>query len=175
MCAAIVCTVTTIGYYAWMISAWIHLDDKPRRSWQMSDGRRQMANAPVRIPHEPMPIYAHYLELPRRECDSVLKINASQGANYVVKIIDVRNEDVVLTYFLPSGDTQEIEIPSGKFEIRYTSGSEWYGEKLMFGPEASYAKADRVFDFRPGSGYELTLYQVRNGNLRTSKIRKEDF
>ena len=109
------------------------------------------------------------------QCDSVLKINTSSGASYVVKIVDSYNDEVIMMFYLPSGVSEEIDIPSGRFQIRYTSGTRWFGEDEMFGPTAAYAKADRDFTFSKGSGYELTLYRVKNGNLRTSFMRKEDF
>ena len=67
-----------------------------------------------------------------------------------------------------------------EFKIKLTKEQhdqliEWFGDDEMFGAKGSYAKADRLFSFSEGSGYELTLYRVPNGNLHTSRMKKEDF
>lgn len=150
----------------------------------MSDGYRDYTQAELDgIPKSayaqavkyPMPSNAYFIIRPQGKCDSTLKINTSIGVNYVVKVAEARSGKTVLVYFLPAGSSHKINIPSGAFEIRYTCGTTWYGEKSLFGPSASYSKADRVFDFRWGTGYELTLYRVPYGNLNTSEIREEDF
>ena len=123
----------------------------------------------------PMPQSAYFIAYPRHKCDSVLAINTAKGASYVIKLVDVQNEEDILTYFLPGGVRREIDVPSGDFELRYTCGTRWYGVEKLFGPNAAFAKADCVFYFREGSGYEVTLYGVKDGNLRTIAISGEDF
>jgi hypothetical protein len=123
----------------------------------------------------PMPQSTYFIAYPRHKCDSVLAINTAKGASYVIKLVDVQNEEDFLTYFLPGGVRREIDVPSGDFELRYTCGTRWYGVEKLFGPNAAYVKADCVFYFREGSGYEVTLYGVKDGNLRTIAISGEDF
>ncbi len=181
---AVIVSVLTIIYYVWMITAWINLDkskvDKKKnpqsdsRSYRAEDDFGETELLDIANGEEP-PKYAFWIKEPEYLCNSVLKINTSNGANYVVKIVDPYNDEVILMCYLPAGISKEINVPSGRFEIRYTSGTRWFGSKEMFGSHASYAKADRTFYFSEGSGYELTLYRVRNGNLHTSSIRKEDF
>ncbi len=170
---AIVVTALTICYYCWMIPAWIHLDDppKPRAS---KTGTFSYAGEDVGS-REVLPDVAFYIKSPAYLCDSVLKINTSRDASYVVKVVDPHDGEVILARYFPAGVSEEIAVPSGTFEIRYTSGTRWYGNVDMFGLKANYAKAQGVFKFSEGSGYELTLYRVPHGNLRTSKMRREDF
>ena len=123
----------------------------------------------------PMPQSAYFIAYPRHKCDSVLAINTAKGASYVIKLVDVQNEEDILTYFLPGGVRREIDVLSGDFELRYTCGTRWYGVEKLFGPNAAYVKADCIFYFREGSGYEVTLYGVKDGNLRTIAISGEDF
>ncbi len=124
---------------------------------------------------EKPPSYAFCILTTWRKCDSFLRINTSRDASYVVKLVNADDGETIMEYYLPAGISKEIKIPSGTFEIRYTAGTEWFGYGELFGDSGTYAKADRLFTFSEGSGYELTLYSVRNGNLHTSKIRKEDF
>ncbi len=172
--STILYTALTVGYYIWMIPAWIHLDESK------VENRNTVSNKTEEdfiIPDygEPPPSHAFWIKEPIYRCDSILKINTSKDASYVVKIVDPSNGEVIMTFYLPAGISEEIDVPSGTFEIRYTSGTEWFGNNEMFGDKGTYAKADQTFRFSDGSGYELTLYRVRNGNLHTSKIRKEDF
>ncbi len=202
--AAILCTGLTVAYYAKMIPAWIQLDESNVKSssvrdeaktksgilWEdVEESRQDAVNkgdshksefdivelAEISPQGDPPPNYAFWIKEPKYRCDSILKINTSKDASYVVKIVDPYNGEVIMTFYLPAGISQEIDVPSGTFEIRYTSGTEWFGDDKMFGDKGTYAKADQTFRFSDGSGYELTLYRVRNGNLHTSKIRKEDF
>ena len=187
---AICTTILTMVYYSWMIWSWVHLDKVKINKGRYRDSKsetefgtsneRCLENLPTlddlnrKLGEEP-PTYSFWIKEPKYQCDSVLKINTSSGASYVVKIVDSYNDEVIMMFYLPSGVSEEIDIPSGRFQIRYTSGTRWFGEDEMFGPTAAYAKADRDFTFSKGSGYELTLYRVKNGNLRTSFMRKEDF
>ena len=187
--AALISTALTACYYCWLIPAWIHLDDPPKSISRKSNELRQTIvskekdssggyktafddHNEVRLP---MPNEAYFIQEPQYRCASTLKINTSKDASYVIKVVDPYNNEVIEVFFLPAGVSLEVDIPIGRFEIRYTCGTKWYGEKEMFGADASYARADRYFDFSEELGHELTLYRVRDGNLSTSKMRKEDF
>lgn len=107
------------------------------------------------------------------------EIKTSQLGNYLVKLVDTRTRNDIMTVFVRGGTTVEVEVPLGVFEVRYAHGEKWYGYKHLFGPDTVYSKADTTFDFNSDgnrvSGYTITLYSVRNGNLQTSKISAEDF
>ena len=178
---AIIVSALTIIFYVWMIPAWMHPDkykqpDKPKKEAgnksKTFDASTFRFDDPI---GEPPPHDAFWIKEPIYRCNSVLKINTSTDASYVVKVVDPYDGEVMLMVYLPAGISQEIDIPSGTFEIRYTSGTKWFGYKEMFGSKGTYAKADRLFTFSEGSGYELTLYRVPNGNLHTSNMKKEDF
>lgn len=193
---AIIVSALTITYYVWMIHAWMHLDKSeitgnntvpniheedfstPDYKGETRSKVKTFDASTFRFDNlkgEPPPRDAFWIKKPKYRCDSVLKINTSQGASYVVKVLDPYDGEVILMCYLPAGDRREIDIPSGTFEIRYTSGTEWFGDEEMFGAKGTYAKADRLFTFKKGAGYELTLYRVSNGNLRTSNMKREDF
>jgi len=106
---------------------------------------------------------------------SPLRINTDAGGGYVVKIVDVDTKRVERLLFIPEYWEYEIDIPDGEYEIRYMIGSKWYGDKILFGNDCSCARADKTFTFHDGHGYTITLRKVKNGNLRTEDMRKEDF
>jgi hypothetical protein len=108
-----------------------------------------------------------------------LQIRSSVGDNYLVKLDDVVTGQPVLSVFVRGGQTEEIKVPLGTYMVKYASGTQWYGYTHLFGPQTEYSKADQTFTFSSNgyqySGYTITLYKVRDGNLRTSKIQPTDF
>lgn len=108
-----------------------------------------------------------------------LEIKTSSGSNYLVKLEDVSTERDILAVFIRGGSTIEIEIPLGTYRLKYAAGKTWYGYEHYFGPSTGYSKADTNFRFYNDSGrvsgYIVTLYQVRDGNLRTSSLSPGEF
>lgn len=107
------------------------------------------------------------------------EIKASQLGNYLVKLVYAHSRHDVMTIFVRGGTTVEVEVPLGVFEVRYAYGEKWYGYNHLFGPDTVYSKAETTFDFSSDgnrvTGYTITLYGVRDGNLQTSKISAEEF
>jgi hypothetical protein len=85
----------------------------------------------------------------------------------------------VMTMYVEGGRYFETEVPLGSYEMRYASGKTWYGTTHLFGPETSYAKADRPFDFSfdgsQYSGYTVELIMQSSGNLRTIPLSPNSF
>lgn len=108
-----------------------------------------------------------------------LAIRTDSGSDYYVKVVNADNDNDTLAIYIHGGETVEVEVPLGSYEIRYASGNNWYGDELKFGPETSYNKADEIFTFSDTgyqvSGYTITLYQVADGNLQTKSINESQF
>lgn len=109
-----------------------------------------------------------------------LKIVTVQGRYYFVKVVDWSSERLLFTAFIRGGEPFEVTVPIGSYEIRYASGTEWYGPTLDFGATASYAKCDERFDFtlnRDGStnGFTIELIMQEYGNLETEPIADDEF
>lgn len=107
------------------------------------------------------------------------EIKAAQGNHHLLKLVNAYNHAPVMTIFVRSGTTVEVEVPLGTYEVRYASGEIWYGYEYLFGPETSYSKADKTFTFEVVNnqirGFTITLYKVTHGNLPTSMINPSDF
>jgi hypothetical protein len=79
----------------------------------------------------------------------------------------------------------ETKVPLGTYIIRGASGSVWYGERMLFGPETSYFQlmqkdgtSDQFVFRRTGNqvnGYVIQLIQQVSGNLETTGIKAEEF
>ena len=95
-------TLLTIAFYTWMF----HLGTVQKIRSNDSGG-----DTPKRLGSQP-PDKAFYIQEPQYFCDSVLKINTSTDANYVIKVVDPAANEVILVIYLPAGDSREIGIPS---------------------------------------------------------------
>lgn len=107
--------------------------------------------------------------------NSPLSIKTGFGSNYYIKLVSVSSGQVAGEYFIRGGQTLELEVPSGSYEIRYASGENWYGKDHLFGPNTSYNKADQIFNFFNGSGYSIELIRQVNGNLGTRGLNASQF
>lgn len=130
-------------------------------------------------PQQPMPLSGSVRRFTTAKPMAPFEIKAAQGSHYLLKLVDAYTYSPVMTVFVRSGDTVEVEVPLGTYEVRYASGNIWYGYEYLFGPETSYNKADKNFSFEViGSqirGFTITLYKVAHGNLQTLPIKPTDF
>ena len=124
------------------------------------------------------PNSARYSNAIGRKGEAPLKIETNGTGYYFIKLVEIGTNKAV-KIFVHAGKPLEVEIPLGKYEMRYAYGNTWYGEEHLFGPETVYSKSDSTFDFyKTGnrlSGYTVTLYEVLNGNMRTREITAADF
>lgn len=110
-----------------------------------------------------------------------LKIRTSSNGNYhyFVKIVHAYTNNELGSYFIRSGDTLDIKVPTGSYEIKYATGKVWYGPKYLFGPDTHYSKADSIFNFTHNgyqySGYSVELIMQQHGNLSTSSLNAEQW
>lgn len=128
---------------------------------------------------------------PDYECTCPLTVKTSEEMNYYVLLkyigepsytyqnrMYMDNGDNVLTenisFFIEAGKTVDIEVPIGRYELYYATGTTFYGKDKIFGEGRSIWKADKVFDFYTDKDYvygrTITLYPVSNGNLETKSV-----
>ena len=112
----------------------------------------------------------------------VFKINAAKDTPTYVKVYKYNREKntiskkPIATLFIRGGKSLTLYVPKGEFIIKYATGKTWYGEEEMFGSSGSYAKADKIFKISTqDEGYEITLAQVKDGNLSSVKQNKDKF
>lgn len=107
------------------------------------------------------------------------EIKTSTGSSYFVKFVDATTGTNVLGIFVEGGRDLSTMVPQGRYHLKYASGHRWYGYEDYFGNDTAYSKASSTFNFRVdeerASGYSITLYKVKNGNMRASQINKAEF
>jgi len=109
-----------------------------------------------------------------------LKISTRHtNQHHYIKLVSLLYNKDILTAFIRGATTLEIEVPLGKYELRYAAGETWFGENYLFGPNTIFSKADKIFEFKQHgdkvAGYTIELYLQPHGNLRSQKISAFDF
>lgn len=108
-----------------------------------------------------------------------LKVTNSPGANTLMKLIRTSDGTEVMSIFIRAGQVVELGVPVGSYKAKIASGQTWYGDSIRFGPNTSYATLDTVLHFSiQGSqllGNELTLTQIKDGNLRQVPLSANEF
>ena len=126
-----------------------------------------------------MPYTGNVNNYARGQSIAPFAIETSAGANYFVKLKDAYSGQTVMEFFIRGGDEISTKVPLGTYQVTYASGKKWYGYDNLFGSDTSYSKTDQDFNFKQTyqgvSGYTITLYQVANGNLRTSRLSPSQF
>jgi hypothetical protein len=107
-------------------------------------------------------------------------IKTSPGANYFVKLVDVITSKAIVGIYVVGGSPIEVDVPLGRYEMRYASGQTWYGLEHLFGEgTTTYSKAVEIFEFsiqgNQIAGYTVELIQQLNGNLSTKQIDASQF
>lgn len=107
-----------------------------------------------------------------------MTIRTDAGANYFLVLRNRQTGVKAATIFIQGGNTFSGGMALGEYDLAYTSGDTWYGNRLFFGPESGVSKADSTMRFYAASGglsgVELTLYGVIGGNMTSSKGQLSD-
>ncbi len=108
-----------------------------------------------------------------------LKIYTKGNLHHFVKVVDPKLNQSVLTVFIRAGQDVFVQVPIGTYEIRYATGTQWYGENDLFGKNTFYGKAQKSFVFKVNGnkvqGYSLYLYPKRGVPLPTKRINRNQF
>lgn len=128
---------------------------------------------------QPLPTNGGTKYLSNLERVAPLEIKTTAGSHYLVKIKKPESNTDIQSIFVHGGKTVTTEVPLGRYQIVYASGEKWYGYEKLFGAKTRYSKANKLFTFKMSgnqiTGFTITLFQVSNGNLRTSRIDSADF
>lgn len=109
-------------------------------------------------------------------CNFEIKTEASQSGPmyYYLKICTPGTSQAVQAVYIHSGNTANLYVPPGTYEIKWVSGSKWYGEELYFNNHSAQ-KADETFTFDDSHIWTVTLYTVADGNLGVESIYMDEF
>jgi hypothetical protein len=108
-----------------------------------------------------------------------LSIRTRGDVHHFVRLSDWQDDFPILAVFIRAGRSIHTEVPVGTYRLKFGVGRTWYGERHMFGPETTFAQADRCLEFsREGgvvSGHKVELFAQASGNLSTSPIQASEW
>jgi hypothetical protein len=109
-----------------------------------------------------------------------LSVKVPEGSEFYYIILRTMGDNAkALAIFIHPGQTVEINVPLGEYSMLYASGEKWYGPDVMFGPDASYSRADSVFNFYDDGtyyqGHSVELIEQAGGNLPFAPAESGDF
>ncbi len=106
-------------------------------------------------------------------------IPKEETKSYYIKLINIKTDNTAMTMFIRKGESLDILVPLGSYELRYACGENWYGEEYLFGKNTEYYKTDDTFDFTEDkegyNGWTVDLTGQIDGNLETPEIDDDDF
>ena len=121
------------------------------------------------------------------ETENSLIVKASSQSDVVFILVDIYTGRRIRNEYIRKGTTFEFQkIPYGVYDYLYYSGNDWNPNLVNgsfrggFNKNARFTKnsksADRL-EFERGyyGSYEITLYQVSNGNLETKNTTATEF
>ena len=84
-----------------------------------------------------------------------------------------------IKFYIRGGESIELNLPLGIYEIYYATGKTWYGEEYLFGKDTVYHKCEGTFAFTESeedyNGWIIELLPVENGDLATDIIDQSQF
>lgn len=86
------------------------------------------------------------------------------------KIILAKDDKCVFSFYCRGGDTVTVMAPLGIYDVYDCYGQSWYGNVDLFGDETRCYKFSTPLEFDSDSSWELTLYDVYEGNVTTDPV-----
>lgn len=84
-----------------------------------------------------------------------------------------------MSFYVSAGQSVELRVPLGEYELYYAAGSTWYGPEAKFGSGTKYYKCEDTFLFSVAfssyHGWTVTLYPSFDGNTGTETISAAEF
>ena len=106
-------------------------------------------------------------------------VTSRNGPNYYIKMVNVQGGEPTLLFFVRSGETASVKIPTGTYIFKYASGERWHGNKYLFGRDTHYGRLGEKFALRVEGdrvlGRTIELIEQAAGNLRDVAISPQEF
>lgn len=100
---------------------------------------------------------------------------ASMDEPLYVKIYDTSSDELAATVWVSVGDQCDAYLPLGSYNVRYASGSDWFGETDMFGDDGEYVEIDDTTVLDTAGGGIIWTIGTFGGNTSGSNVPQSDF
>lgn len=102
-----------------------------------------------------------------------VQVTAAPGESAYVKVKKTSGNTVV-GFFVRSGSTAEVRVPSGTYSVQFATGDTWYGSSDCFGSKTSYGQ-DKSVSLGDGDVITYSLQKSSNGNFNMSSLNGSEF
>lgn len=154
---------------------WTELDDTPENVTLVTvTARTGNYSGRVNVTVKPKPIEFENGDIvvePKGSCAVPLEVDVT-GNSYVY-LKSTTNEDNDIAFLIKENGDENYEtasvrvyVPSDTYELYYTSGEEWYGEKHKFGEVYPKYKDDELLDCTNG-GLRISLYSFASYSMNS--------
>lgn len=103
--------------------------------------------------------------------DAAVRISAS-NANAYVKI--KKSNRTVVSFFVRSGSTAEVNISPDTYSVQFALGDTWYGTTACFGDDTSYGQDEKA-TIKYGEILSYDLKRSSTGNFSMQKLDASEF
>ncbi len=113
----------------------------------------------------------------KAEIRFTVRMQAGAGTCFV-KLIGPANRRPVISFLVHDSETAQVEVPAGRYELRYATGTNWYGSRYLFGPSTKFARASEQIDISvnsAGARYTLGPSDDPGTNVEASSIPPDAF
>jgi hypothetical protein len=108
-----------------------------------------------------------------------LKVINPIGSHNLLKLVRLQDGAQVLSVFIRSGDTVEVGVPPGSYQVKVASGQIWYGEPARFGEQTRYLMLTGALIFTAEGGQllgqEINLSLFREPDVAVTQLRALEF
>lgn len=163
-----------------IISKVIHKNSSNEQSLQASSPIEQSSNiiepivTPATLPTPLTSVLSTNYDESKSSCPFTM---IADNSNYYVKLCDAANENrTIAKFFIRAGETLKTKIPAGQYAVKYGSGSEWKGEKELFGQYSQYGKSEALafyYDGFSSQGHTISFYKSTDGNFQTDNVDRD--
>ncbi len=106
-------------------------------------------------------------------------IRIVSGANMkqpmYLKVYNSSSDELVATAWVNLNTQTDIYLPLGTYDVKYASGSDWYGETDMFGADGTYREIDETTVLDTAGGGIIWTIGTSGGNTSDSNVPRNDF
>lgn len=129
----------------------------------------------VELKPQPLPETGAGKTLVKAGKDNWIQIKTS-GEHHTLVKVERPNGQLVATRFIRATEKLRIYLPLGTYVLKTTTGRQWYGDQVRFGPDASFSRPNETFPLnKPGEYWEVELILQEGGNLSQSAISEAEF
>lgn len=154
----------------------------PEYSLPQNSETSEVANFLLYNTPETLPINGYTYNYTSKISVAPLEIKVpDNSSHYFVKLEDYITKETAFTIFIRSGQSADVNVPLGTYEMKYATGENWYGTEHLFGPShlTQKFKADDTFRFFDEGdyymGHTIELISQAGGNLETQSISDSEW